>query len=139
MTRSAKCALMPNMVINTRNKDDFLKYLPVIQAFLKDVKSRKGLGHLADQLGYNQSRLSQFLSGCRQPTRYYILKFVRGGHISVEQFLQGKDWKSLSPEEQEFWREVQILEDPELMDLLKKARDRKLDIVALLKAALPSK
>ena len=126
------------MLKNGKETDEFLhKYLPVIQDFLGSIKKAKGLGTLAERLGFNQSRLSQFIGGTRLPSRYYVLKFVRGGHISVKQFLQGKNLDELEPDEQEFWEEVMILEDQSLMFWLKKAKAEKVNIVALIKAALP--
>ena len=138
LTRGAKRDLMSTMIINGKEKDEFLhKYLPVIQDFLAPVKKAKGLGRLAERLGYNQSRLSQFIAGNRQPSRYYVLKFVKGGHISVKQFLQGKNIDDLDNDEQEFWREVMILEDKDLMFWLKKAQANHLNIIGLIKAAIP--
>lgn len=132
---------MENLVNNNQNELDkhLKKYLLSLQAFLQPHKERQELGKMADKLGFHQSRLSQFLSGERFPTEYYITKFIERRVMKVEQFLQGRALSELSEEEQRFWKKMKVLELPELVETLVELMEKGVDVVSLNKSALPQK
>ena len=108
------------------------KYLPPVQRKIQTVKSmgHGALSQLADQLGIHSARLSEFIraENPRKLTPYYIGRFIKGGFMTVPQFLQGQKWKGLSVEEREFWACMEVVEDEIWRRLLRKAKEQKVNL-----------
>lgn len=100
------------------------KYLPRVKEFLLYVKDTKRsgttLGAFARKIGVDQARLSDIIKGRRRLTGKWILYFVRGGYITVADFLKGKDESAFSEEESMFWGDMKIIEDKAMMSELRK-------------------
>ena len=117
---------------------DFLKpYKAIIRNKLrafKDTHDRGCLGELAKTLRLDQSRLSNFISNDSgiDLTPTYAYAFIKGGFITVDELLRGKDLSKMSDSEREFWADAKTLEDrelmkicqtdPELIDIIKKIK-----------------
>jgi hypothetical protein len=133
---------------------NFLKsYKPLIRNKLisyKDTHERGCLGLLAKTLRLDQSRLSNFMSNddLIDLTPTYTYAFLKGGFITVDELLRGKDLSRMSDEEREFWEDAKSLEDKELMaicksdpaliDILKKIKRKGKDPKQVLTAAFLS-
>lgn len=113
-----------------RTEYNFLKpYGKIIGIKLKVYKEsgpRGCLGVLAKKsLHIDQSRLSAFIALTTDApptielTPTYIYAFLKGGFITVDEILRGKDLLKMSSAEQEFWNDARCLEDRELMTICK--------------------
>ena len=86
-------------------------YNPVIQRYLKSVKARGhgSLDELARELGVDNARLSDLLSGRRCLTLKWVMCFVQGGKLAVDDFIKDAE-KPMSAEEKEFWDTVRVFQ-----------------------------
>jgi len=108
---------------------------PVILRELQRYKSERKLSDVAKRTGLDNARLTDFLNGRREISTYYLLKFLQGGVVSVKQILGNRSISELPLDDQRLiYRNTMI--DDELVDLLQKADQKKIQLKPMLKGML---
>ena len=82
--------------------DDMLEaFAPRVRELLEGFRDRRRLSAIARDLGFNVSRLTEMISRDengeyrRKVTPYYLIKFIEGGIMSVEEILDGRPLETL--------------------------------------------
>lgn len=115
-------------------------YLSVVQEMLRDAKER-GHGALAEisrKTGIGQNRLSELLhqTSPRKLNKVHVGQLMRSGVMTLNQFLQGREFDSLPEEERNLWSVLELTEDAEVPPLLREAKEKGIDLKALLKSII---
>lgn len=109
----------------------------IVQEALLELKRERGTIERmlqANPVGLSNSRISELMHGKRQVTLYYLLKLNKGGFVKKEQFLQGRKPEKLPELEKQVYDQLE--DTPRLRELIRKARDRGIDLEAWLSQLL---
>jgi len=87
--------------------------------------------------GLNPARLTEIIQGDREVTTYYLALLMRGGVMSVEKILAGRDPEQLSQEEQDVIERLSL--DQEEVSLLSRLKRRGFDMKSIMKGMLQDK
>ena len=93
----------------------------------RKMQSRYGMRHA-------KNRLAELRSGRRELSFYFLSIMINGGVMSVNQILRGRKLDDLTAAEREIV--LKLTADPEILELLRQAKDEGVDVKQLLKVYL---
>ena len=93
----------------------------------RKMQSKYGMRHA-------KNRLAELRSGRRELSFYFLSIMINGGVMSVNQILRGRKLDDLTAAEREIV--LKLTADPEILELLRQAKDEGVDVKQLLKVYL---
>ena len=129
-----------NYYRNNDLDDPIEEFAPRARELLLEYKKKRKLSHIARQLGFHPSRLTEMITKDgngdykRRVTPYYLAKLIDGGFIDVYQLLQGRSLEDL-PERHRIFFERMIL-SKRTVQLVIEAQRKGIDIDNILELIL---
>jgi post-segregation antitoxin (ccd killing protein) len=124
--------------------EDLLEaFAPRVRELLEGFRDRRQLSAIARDLGFNVSRLTEMITRDengdyrRKVTPYYLIKFIEGNIMSVEEILEGRPLETLQEQVRIFFERMVL--SRRTIRLVYEAQKRGIDVDRLLETILEAR